>query len=107
MLGVLGVSLAVILVVSLLLWGGDGRGRVQGEAVREESGWVKPAGLSVVALVFYGRRANVQILERYLRVRPPEPFICSALLVTCSTTQLLCFRYIWLLVFGNGVLTVF
>jgi hypothetical protein len=30
--------------------------------------WTKPAGLTVVALVFYGRRANVQILERYLRV---------------------------------------
>jgi hypothetical protein len=32
--------------------------------------WQKPAGLTVVAFVFYGRRANVQILERYLRVSP-------------------------------------
>jgi hypothetical protein len=32
------------------------------------SGWVKPPGLTIVALIFYGRRANVQILERYLRV---------------------------------------
>lgn len=31
-------------------------------------GWTKPAGLMVVAIVFYGRRSNVQILERYLRV---------------------------------------
>jgi hypothetical protein len=31
-------------------------------------GWKKPKTLNVVALVFYGRRANVQILERYLRV---------------------------------------
>jgi hypothetical protein len=32
--------------------------------------WKKPDGMTVVALVFYGRRQNVQILERYLRVHP-------------------------------------
>lgn len=32
--------------------------------------WTKPEGLTVVAMVFYGRRQNVQILERYLRVPP-------------------------------------
>jgi len=34
----------------------------------EVVGWHKPENLTIVALVFYGRRANVQLLERYLRV---------------------------------------
>jgi hypothetical protein len=95
-LGVLGVSLVVILVASLLLWGDGGRRpRVQGGMVREEDGgWIKPAGLSVVALVFYGRRANVQILERYLRVRPPQnPFSRSPVLITCHANAIALFPF--------------
>ena len=40
---------------------------VQTPIITKES-WKKPTRLTVVALVFYGRRENVQILERYLRV---------------------------------------
>jgi hypothetical protein len=36
--------------------------------IEEPAGWQKPENLTIVALVFYGRRANVQLLERYLRV---------------------------------------
>jgi len=46
-------------------------------AESKDGRWRKPAGLTVVALVFYGRRANVQILERYLRVR--HTFLLSQL----------------------------
>jgi hypothetical protein len=34
-----------------------------------DASWEKPAELKVVALVFYGRRASVSILECYLKVR--------------------------------------
>ncbi|KAI2626442.1 hypothetical protein GGR54DRAFT_470636 [Hypoxylon sp. NC1633] len=32
-----------------------------------KGGWKKPAGLKVVAMIFYGRRRNVDILDCYLR----------------------------------------
>ena len=39
-----------------------------GSVYAQSESWTKPQNLVVVALVFYGRRVNVQILERYLRV---------------------------------------
>lgn len=38
------------------------------EHLREIAEWEKPADLKVVALVFYGRRRFVQILDCYLKV---------------------------------------
>jgi hypothetical protein len=70
-LTIMGVSLLLILFVSLLwLNSGTTDGIVSnGQDVENlNNGWKKPEGLQIVALVFYGRRANVQILERYLRV---------------------------------------
>ena len=56
-------------------WGSSGvmSGDLRGSSNGGGGKWKKPAGLTVVALVFYGRRANVQILERYLRVFPLPP----------------------------------
>lgn len=71
-LTLVGVSFLIILLVSLV-WMNSGVSDaiVSGGQVLVSGGnWRKPAGLQVVALVFYGRRANVQILERYLRVYP-------------------------------------
>jgi Na+-driven multidrug efflux pump len=61
-----GALLIVLLIpVFLLTFGGDNN---PSQVLQAGSSWVKPQGLTVVALVFYGRRQNVQILERYLRV---------------------------------------
>ena len=38
------------------------------EHLREIADWVKPAEMKVIALVFYGRRRFVRILDCYLRV---------------------------------------
>jgi len=66
-LTIIGVSLLIVLLISVV-WMNVG-GSVDGIASSNDViGWRKPEGLQVVALVFYGRRANVQILERYLRV---------------------------------------
>ena len=54
-----------------------------------QQGWVKPNNLTVVALVFYGRRSNVQILERYLRV--------------CHSIYSLMMRKIWLIMVGYWI----
>ena len=66
-----------LLVISLLYLGGSvpdvrnsDKRHQQGEIKPVSGSWTKPPGLTVVAHVFYGRRANVQILERYLRVSP-------------------------------------
>ena len=68
---IVALSILIIVLIPFILLG---LGTTTGEGVSElsRSGlkWSKPAGLHVVALVFYGRRANVQILERYLRVYP-------------------------------------
>ena len=69
----IGVSLLFIVLVSVL-WMSSGTrvsdmiGASADVSIPVSQVWRKPAGLQVVALVFYGRRANVQILERYLRV---------------------------------------
>jgi len=59
-----GVSFLIILLVSLVWLNSgvsdaivSGGGKV---SVSAGGNWRKPAGLQVVALVFYGRRANVQ-----------------------------------------------
>jgi hypothetical protein len=83
-LSILAVSLLIILipVTLLLLAGSNGEGLEQGEL----DGGVKSAGLKVVGLVFYGRRANVQVLERYLRVPTPSSSLASpfcALIFQC------------------------
>jgi hypothetical protein len=73
-----GISIFIILLIPLVFFGlgasdgtfvdasGGGNGA---KGLAHSGSWTKPKGLTVVALVFYGRRANVQILERYLRVR--------------------------------------
>ncbi|KAI1374952.1 hypothetical protein F4677DRAFT_446859 [Hypoxylon crocopeplum] len=40
---------------------------LQLDSVAPEGGWKKPAGVKVIAMVFYGRRRNVDILDCYLR----------------------------------------
>jgi hypothetical protein len=64
---IVGIGFVVIILTAALLFSSRG---LEGSASQLVHGgnWTKPAGLTVVALVFYGRRANVQILERYLRV---------------------------------------
>jgi hypothetical protein len=70
-LTVISISLLITILVPLLFFN---IGTVPDIPIAPHKGvstsgtWTKPAGLTVVALVFYGRRANVQILERYLRV---------------------------------------
>ena len=70
---IVGLSILIIVLIPFILLslGGTTTGDLMGTGTSGELGggkWRKPAGLTVVALVFYGRRANVQILERYLRV---------------------------------------
>jgi hypothetical protein len=73
---VIGISFLIILLIPLVFFGfGSSEGTEvvasQGKGMAYSGSWRKPKGLMVVALVFYGRRANVQILERYLRVFYP------------------------------------
>jgi hypothetical protein len=69
---IIGISLVIIVVGSLFFLNLGGLSGVSSSEnhLIQQGGWTKPPGLTVVALVFYGRRANVQILERYLRVSP-------------------------------------
>jgi Na+/proline symporter len=90
-LTVLAISVLVVILVPLVFFGlgtadavvreGGGAAAAAGGAngVAHSGGgsWRKPDGLMVVALVFYGRRANVQILERYLRVASPQSLSLS------------------------------
>lgn len=93
---VIGLSILIIVLIPFILLSlGTSTGDLMGNSTtaaelaggsRGGSKWRKPAGLTVVALVFYGRRANVQILERYLRVfyLPPFafPFHCFWVVLT-------------------------
>ena len=65
-IGVATLLVILLVPVFLLMFGGESKDSQVVQA--GGSSWEKPAGLTVVALVFYGRRQNVQILERYLRV---------------------------------------
>ena len=71
---IVGLSILIIVLIPFILLSlgrtGEGIGNAKAELSPSNGPWSKPAGLTVVALVFYGRRANVQILERYLRVQP-------------------------------------
>lgn len=69
---IVGLSLLIIILIPFVLLSLRGPSSEEGTSTIVHSGkWTKPPGLTIVALVFYGRRANVQILERYLRVRTP------------------------------------
>lgn len=75
----IGISILIILLILLVFSNlGSSDGTVDytagsgGKGIAHSGSWRKPKGLNVVALVFFGRRANVQILERYLRVIPPQ-----------------------------------
>jgi hypothetical protein len=66
------LSLVALLTISIFLSNIGAPSNVRDSPVNgiasQSHPWTKPAGLKIVALIFYGRRANVQILERYLRV---------------------------------------
>src|SRR5277367_2551379 len=87
---IVGLSIVIIVLIPFILLSlGGTTGELMGSnttwgELRGSNGgtWKKPAGLTVVALVFYGRRANVQILERYLRA-PPSPFTSFRLMWWC------------------------
>ena len=68
---IVGLSLLIIIFIPVFFLS-KGSGSEDGNVVQhrhhQQVHWTKPSGLNIVALVFYGRRANVQILERYLRV---------------------------------------
>ena len=74
-LTIISISLLIIILVPLLFFN---IGTIPEAPIAPHRGvstsgaWTKPHGLKIVALVFYGRRANVQILERYLRVYPMQ-----------------------------------
>lgn len=78
-LTVVAISFLIILLIPLMFFGlgSDGHGTEEihsgTKGIAHSGNWRKPTGLTVVALVFYGRRANVQILERYLRVSLLSP----------------------------------
>src|SRR5579859_4960478 len=64
------VMIIILIPLVFLNMGGIATSRVYPHRGISYSGsWTKPHGMRIVALVFYGRRANVQVLERYLRVR--------------------------------------
>jgi hypothetical protein len=70
-LTVISISLLIIILIPLLFFNFGTVPEIPippHQGISTSGTWTKPAGLTVVALVFYGRRANVQILERYLRV---------------------------------------
>jgi len=118
-LTVLAISVLVVILVPLVFFGlgtadavvregggaAAGVGGANGVAHSGGGRWRKPDGLMVVALVFYGRRANVQILERYLRVAFPQSLSLSLSL----SLFLLCLFLCWIcltVILGCGVLFV-
>jgi hypothetical protein len=89
---VVGISFLIILLIPLVFFGfGSSEGTEvvasQGKGMAYSGNWRKPKGLMVVALVFYGRRANVQILERYLRVF--YPFVLLSEMSTVGASPLI------------------
>jgi hypothetical protein len=63
-----GVGVVVFLLL-MMVWINSGSLKVDNALASGNVATGKPIGMEIVGLVFYGRRANVQILERYLRVR--------------------------------------
>ena len=111
----IGICILIILLIPLLFFNlGSTEGAVDytgaagGGVAGGKGNWRKPVGLNVVALVFYGRRANVQILERYLRVFylpllffPRELFVCGHCFVECGILDKSADgRKIWLIMEG-------